>query len=408
MIQTQCCVVGGGPAGLMLGCLLARSGVKVIVLEKHGDFFRDFRGDTIHPSTLELLYELGQLEAFRAQVPHQEYPSLKVVLDGHVFDGPDFTTLPTHCKYMAIAPQWDFLNFLAEYASKFETFQLMMNTEAKDLVFENGEIVGVKALHDGEEYEIRADLVVAADGRGSRLRTQADLSVQEIGVPIDVLWYHLPKTMEDPQGHVLGRVGNGQMMVTIDRGDYFQCGTVIGKGKLNQIQANGLEAFREKVVQLAPFLEEATKSIKSWDQVKLLSVQINRLDEWARPGFLCIGDSAHAMSPAGGVGVNMAIQDAVATSNLLGEKLREGKVTLDDLHLVQLRREKPVKFIQKIQAFAHAKIFNPNEGFRAKGVGMWIFRWMICFMANPVRRRMARMIGLGPLPEHIETAEYHS
>lgn len=408
MIQTQCCVVGGGPAGLMLGCLLARSGVKVIVLEKHGDFFRDFRGDTIHPSTLELLYELGQLEAFRSQVPHQEYLSLKVVLDGHVFDGPDFTTLPTHCKFMAIAPQWDFLNFLAEYASKFETFQLMMNTEAKDLVFENGEIVGVKALHDGEEYEIRADLVVAADGRGSRLRTQADLSVQEIGVPIDVLWYHLPKTMEDPQGHVLGRVGNGQMMVTIDRGDYFQCGTVIGKGKLDQIQADGLEAFREKVVQLAPFLEEATKSIKSWDQVKLLSVQINRLDEWARPGFLCIGDSAHAMSPAGGVGVNMAIQDAVATSNLLGEKLREGKVTLDDLHLVQLRREKPVKFIQKIQAFAHAKIFNPNEGFRAKGVGMWIFRWMIFFMANPVRRRMARMIGLGPLPEHIETAEYHS
>lgn len=408
MIQTQCCVVGGGPAGLMLGCLLARSGVKVIVLEKHGDFFRDFRGDTIHPSTLELLYELGQLEAFRTKVPHQEYPSLKVVLDGHVFDGPDFTTLPTHCKFMAIAPQWDFLNFLAEYASKFETFQLMMNTEAKDLVFENGEIVGVKAIHDGEEYEIRADLVVAADGRGSRLRTQADLHVKEIGVPIDVLWYHLPKTMEDPQGHVLGRVGNGQMMVTIDRGDYFQCGTVIGKGKLDQIQADGLEAFREKVIQLAPFLEEATKSIKSWDQVKLLSVQINRLDEWARPGFLCIGDSAHAMSPAGGVGVNMAIQDAVATSNLLGEKLREGKVTLDDLHLVQLRREKPVKFIQKIQAFAHAKIFNPNEGFRAKGVGMWIFRWMIFFMANPVRRRMARMIGLGPLPEHIETAEYHS
>jgi 2-polyprenyl-6-methoxyphenol hydroxylase-like FAD-dependent oxidoreductase len=405
MIQTQCCVVGGGPAGLMLGCLLARAGVEIVVVEKHADFFRDFRGDTIHPSTLELLYELGQIEEFRSKVKPQEYPSLDLVLDGHVVHGPDFTTLPTHCKFIAIAPQWDFLNFIADFAKRYPTFQLMMSTDATELIQENGVVVGVKAQQGEEAIEIRANLVVSADGRSSKLREQVGLVADEVGVPVDVLWFHLPKTQEDPQGHILGRVGGGTMMVTIDRGTYFQCGQVIAKGGFSAVQGEGLPAFCQKIVKIAPFLEEATHSLKDWDQVKLLSVQINRLPQWAVPGYLCIGDAAHAMSPAGGVGVNFAVQDAVATSNLLAEKLRTGSVTLEDLNLVQKRRERPVKIIQRLQAFAHKKLFNPEQGFKSRGIGMFAFRTVVTLFAPIVRRKMARMIGLGPLPEHVETRE---
>ncbi len=399
-IRTTCCVAGGGPAGVMLGFLLARAGVEVTVLEKHADFFRDFRGDTVHPSTLELMAELGLLDDF-LKLPHQEVRSLKVAIGDQEYDGPDFSHLPTRCKFIALMPQWDFLNFLAEQGKRYPAFHLLMKAEVTDLIEESGRVAGVRAKTDEGDLEVRADLVVGADGRHSTVRQRAGMQVDDFGVPIDVLWFRLSKSAEEPS-QVLGRIRNGKILVTIDRGDYFQCGLIIPKGAFDEIRRQGLEAFRAGIVSAAPFLADTVHELKDWDQVKLLTVQVNRLRRWYRPGLLYIGDAAHAMSPAGGVGINLAVQDAVATANLLAGKLRQGTVTEADLRRVQERREMPVRRIQAGQVFIHRHMFGPGgQPFAFP----WIVRKLIGLLAPMLRRVGARVVGIGFRPERVETRE---
>jgi 2-polyprenyl-6-methoxyphenol hydroxylase-like FAD-dependent oxidoreductase len=397
-IRTTCCIAGGGPAGMMLGFLLARAGVEVLVLEKHADFFRDFRGDTVHPSTLELMNELGLLEEF-LRLPHQEIHQLKITVEDRDYPGPDFSSLPTRCKFIALMPQWDFLNFLATHAKRYPAFHLRMNAEVTDLIAEGDRIVGVKAKTEQGELDVRADLVFGTDGRHSTVRERAGMAVQDFGVPIDVLWYRIPKGAVQSTP-ALGRVRNGKILITIDRGDYFQCGSIIPKGAFEEVQRQGLEAFRAGIVSAAPFLADTVGELDSWDKVKLLTVQVNRLREWHRPGLLCIGDAAHAMSPAGGVGINLAIQDAVAAANLLAARLRQGNVTEDDLRRVQQRREMPVRRIQAGQVFVHRRMFNEKgQPFPFS----WPARKLILLLAPLMRRMGARVVGLGFRPEHIET-----
>jgi 2-polyprenyl-6-methoxyphenol hydroxylase-like FAD-dependent oxidoreductase len=400
-IRTTCCIVGGGPAGMMLGLLLARAGVAVTVLEKHGDFLRDFRGDTIHPSTLELMHELGMLDEF-LRLPHQELRRVKIKVDDEDIAGPDFSHLPTRCKFIAMMPQWDFLNFLVTQANRYPTFQLLMNTEAADLIEEGGRVVGVRAKTEHGELKVLADLVVGADGRSSILREQARMEVEDFGVPIDVLWFRVAKTAADTEP-ALGRIRNGKIMVTIDRGDYYQCGSIIRKGAFEVIKRRGLEAFREEIASVAPFLRDAVGAIDDWDKVKLLTVQVNRLRQWYRPGLLFIGDAAHAMSPAGGVGINLAIQDAVAAANLLADKLRQGDCEVDDLRRVQQRREWPARMTQAIQVFIHRRMFgsrsDPDRAFSFP----WPARALIWLLTPLLRRVAARVVGIGFRAEHIRT-----
>jgi 2-polyprenyl-6-methoxyphenol hydroxylase-like FAD-dependent oxidoreductase len=386
---------------MMLGFLLARAGVGVIVLEKHGDFLRDFRGDTIHPSTLELMHELGMLDEF-LRLPHQELRRLKVKVDDVEITGPDFSHLPTRCKFIALMPQWDFLNFLATQAERYTTFQLLMNTEATGLIEEGGRIAGVKAKTEQGELNVYADLIVGADGRSSVVRERAELEVEDFGVPIDVLWFRVAKTSADSEP-ALGRIRNGKMMVTINRGDYYQCGYIIRKGAFDEIKRRGLEAFREEIVSIAPFLLDAVGAIDDWQKVKLLTVQVNRLRQWYRPGLLFIGDAAHAMSPAGGVGINLAVQDAVATANLLADRLRQGNCGIDDLRRVQGRREWPARMTQAIQVFIHRQMFgsrsDPGKAFSLS----WPERSLLRLLAPVLRRVAARLIGIGFRAEHIRT-----
>lgn len=398
-IKTRCCVVGGGPAGMMLGFLLARAGVEVFVLEKHADFFRDFRGDTIHPSTMELLRELGLLEEF-LRLRHQELPRLKLSVEGRVVDGPDFSHLPVECKFIALMPQWDFLNFLAAHAKKFPNFHLRMKSEVTGLIFENERVVGVRANIDDGLLEVRADFVFGTDGRHSIVRQSAGLKLQDFGVPIDVLWFRLPK----PAGSLdflLGRIRNGQLMVTIDRDDYFQVAFVIPKGGFKKIQHDGLENFRKTIVAITPEFRDTVNELGDWNKIKLLTVQINRLRQWHRAGLLCLGDAAHAMSPAGGVGINLAIQDAVATANLLAKKILRNECITEDLALVQRRREFPVRVIQGIQVFIHRRMFGKNSS-RAISLS-WPARQILSLLAPLLRRIGARIVGIGFRPEHIET-----
>src|SRR5215469_3771904 len=306
--ETTCCVVGGGPAGMMLGYLLARSGVQVTVLEKHADFFRDFRGDTVHPSTLEVLHELGLLDDF-LKLPHQELSSLGGVFGNYACKSADFSHLPTHCKFVALMPQWDFLDFLSGKAKQFPSFELRMQHEVVDLIRKDNQVTGVRAQTPDGPAEISADLVIGCDGRHSTIRPAADLEVIELGVPIDVLWFRIRRTTNDPE-QLLGNFNYGRALVLINRGDYFQTGLLVRKGSFDEMKAQGLESFREIIRRIAPYLGDRVKELKDWDEIKLLSVQINRLRRWHRPGLLCIGDAAHAMSPAGGVGINLAIQDA--------------------------------------------------------------------------------------------------
>ncbi|MGH9834629.1 MAG: FAD-dependent oxidoreductase [Blastocatellia bacterium] len=400
-IRATCCVVGGGPAGMMIGLLLARAGIEVIVLEKHADFFRDFRGDTIHPSTLELMSELGLLEEF-LRLPHQEVRRLKLKFNDQEFAGPDFSHLPTRCKFVALMPQWDFLNFLTTQANRYPTFRLLMNAEVTDLIEEGGRVVGVKAKSEQGELDARADLIVAADGRSSIVRERAGLEVQDFGVPIDVLWFRITKSGENPDP-LLGVIKDGKMMVAIDRGDYYQCGYIIRKGAVEEIRRRGLESFREEIVSIAPFLREAVGEIDDWDKVKLLTVQVNRLREWYRPGLLLIGDAAHAMSPAGGVGINLAIQDAVAAANLLAGKLRQRNCETDDLRRVQQRREWPARMIQAIQVFIHRRMFGPKASPRGPFSFPWPVRMLLGLLAPVLRRVAARVVGIGFRAEHIRT-----
>jgi 2-polyprenyl-6-methoxyphenol hydroxylase-like FAD-dependent oxidoreductase len=394
-LQTRCVIAGGGPAGIMLGYLLARAGMPVIVLEKHADFFRDFRGDTIHPSTLELMYELGLLEEFLKQ-PHQEVRELRAVINGQTVPIADFTKLPTRCKFIAFMPQWDFLNFLSMHAKQFPTFQLLMQHEVVDLIFDQQRVIGVRAKTPRGETEIRADLIIGADGRHSIVQARAGLERQDFGVPIDVLWMRIAKKPDDPQ-QSFGFFQQGKLLVLLDRGDYWQCGFVIPKGGFDDIKARGLTEFQADIVSFAAFLRDRVGELNEWSKIKLLTVQINRLREWCREGLLCIGDSAHAMSPAGGVGINLAIQDAVATANLLAEKLRSGPVSLDDLRKVQARREWPTRLIQGMQVFIHNHVVTGRTS-HAKGSLPFVVRLLQWF---PVLRQLpARFVGIGPRPEH--------
>jgi 2-polyprenyl-6-methoxyphenol hydroxylase-like FAD-dependent oxidoreductase len=391
-IETTCCVVGGGPAGIMLGYLLARAGVAVTVLEKHQDFFRDFRGDTVHPSTLEILRELGLLEDF-LQVPHQQLTSIGGVVGDFRFEAADFRHLPTHCKFVALMPQWDFLDFLSSRAKKFPGFRLLMQHEAVGLVPE-----GVEARTPEGPLQIRARLVVGCDGRHSTIRQAANLEVLEFGVPIDVLWFRLSRKPDDPE-QLLGNINYGKALILINRGDYFQSGLIIPKGSFERIQRDGLDAFREDISKIAPYLGDRVQELENWDRIKLLTVRINRLPRWHLPGLLCIGDAAHAMSPAGGVGINLAIQDAVATANLLAEHLRAGAVPEAALASVQQRREFPTRVTQFLQVNAHkafAKIFENPGPIKAP----WQLRAAVRIPG--LQRLIARAVGLGARPEHIQ------
>ena len=397
-LQTRCVIAGGGPAGIMAGYLLAREGVPVIVLEKHGDFFRDFRGDTIHPSTLELMYELGLLDEFLKQ-PHQEVRELRGVINGHTVPIADFTKLPTRCKFIAFMPQWDFLNFLSMHAKQFPSFQLLMQHEVVDLIFDQKRVTGVRAKTPSGELEISADLIIGADGRHSIIQACAGMDRQDFGVPIDVLWMRMSKKQDDPQ-QSLGFFQQGKLLVLLDRGDYWQCGFVIPKDHFDDIKTRGLQQLQNDIVSFAGFLRDRIAELDDWSKIKLLTVQINRLRDWCRDGLLCIGDSAHAMSPAGGVGINLAIQDAVATANLLAEKLRTGPVSVDDLRKVQARREWPTRLIQGLQVFIHRHVVT-GQALHRKNSLPFVVRLLRWF---PVLRQLpARFIGIGPRPEHYRS-----
>ncbi len=397
-ITTRCCIAGGGPAGMMLGYLLARAGIEVVVLEKHGDFLRDFRGDTVHPSTLEIFHELGLLEEFLKR-PHQELHRIAAQIGDFEVAVGDLTHLPTRCKFVALMPQWDFLNFLAEAGAKFKTFRVMMNTEATDLIEEGVTVRGVRAKTQNGPLEVRAGLVVAADGRHSVLRERASLDVEVLGAPIDVLWMRLSRRATDP-AQALGRFRGGKFMVLLNRDDYWQCAYLIPKEGLDALRARGIEAFRRDIVTVAPFLADRVAELKNWDDVKLLSVAVDRLREWYRPGLLCIGDAAHAMSPVGGVGINLAIQDAVAAANILSDYLRRGLVPTAGLRAVEQRRLFPTRATQRLQILAQNRILLPALQAAAPIDKLPLLARLLNRFAV-LRRIPARVIGLGFRPEHV-------
>ncbi|MGC2406137.1 MAG: FAD-dependent oxidoreductase [Candidatus Cybelea sp.] len=395
--QADCCVVGGGPAGMMAAMLMARAGVRTVLLEKHADFLRDFRGDTIHPSTLDVMDELGLLQSFLER-PHQEVTTLAGNLGDTLVTVADFTHLPTRCKFVAFMPQWEFLNFLAEEAKRYPAFTLEMQARAEDLLWENGRVAGVRAQTPEGVLDIRARLTVAADGRESVLRRRAGLEVIELGAPMDVLWLRLTKHPDDPH-QTFGYIRGGRIMALIDRGVYWQCAYVIPKGTLVELQTRGLEGFRADVGAIVPFLQQRADEIASWDDVKLLTVRVNRLREWFAPGLLCIGDAAHAMSPIGGVGINLAIQDAVATTNMLAKKLLKGDVSVDDLRAVQRRRESAARITQALQLFIQSKIIGRVL---ADGRAPFLRRLPALLRMLPFLPRIpGRLVGLGFRPEHV-------
>jgi len=399
--NTQCCIVGGGPAGMMLGFLLARAGVRVVVLEKHADFLRDFRGDTVHPSTLELMYELGLLDEF-LKLPHRKVDRLSLQIGEQHVRMIDLTHLPTHCKYIALMPQWDFLNFLADHGRRYKQFDLRMRAEATNLIEEGGRIVGLRANTPDGELVIRADLVVGCDGRHSTVREKAGLRSEDYGAPMDVLWFRITRRNSD-DAEVFGHIEAGMMLVMLDRGDYWQCAYVIPKGGIERVKASGIEAFRNRVVELSPFLADRIGELKSFDNVKLLSVAVDRLRQWWRPGLICIGDAAHAMSPIGGVGINIAVQDAVAAANRLAAPLNAGRVTDDDLQAIQQRRTFPARLTQQIQLTMQNRIISPALQATRQPKPPLLFR---LFDAFPLLRRLpARLLALGIRPEHVQTPD---
>jgi 2-polyprenyl-6-methoxyphenol hydroxylase-like FAD-dependent oxidoreductase len=398
-LAVRCCVVGGGPAGMMLGLLLARAGVDVIVLERHADFFRDFRGDTIHPSTLEVVHELGLLADFLTR-PHQELRLLRGWVGDEMIPVADFSHLPTHCKFIALMPQWDFLDFLTQHARKYPNFRLRMQAEVIDLIEEGERVVGVRVHTPAGALEVRADLIIGADGRHSTVREKAGLQTLDLGAPMDVLWMRLSQRPGDPK-ESMGRFDPGHVFVMIDRGDYWQCAFVIPKGGFDEVKRRGLDAFRADVARVAPFLRDRVSEIADWDHVKLLTVAVNRVREWCRPGLLCIGDAAHAMSPIGGIGINLAIQDAVAAGNILGERLQRGPVGVDQLRAVQRRRERPTRITQRAQVIIQNRIIGRVLTTQAGSFSLPLPLRLL--RAWPFLRRIpARLIGMGVQPEHVK------
>ena len=398
-IRTTCCIAGGGPAGMILGFLLARAGISVVVLEKHADFLRDFRGDTVHPSTLEMIHELGLLDEF-LKLPHSVVRQISLQIgDDRVVIG-HFEHLPVHCKFIALMPQWDFLNFIADHGKRYAGFDLRMCTEATDLIEEAGRVVGLRANAPDGDLEIRADLTVACDGRHSTLRDRAKFNVDDLRAPMDVMWFRVSRKQNDPS-ETFGHVESGRMMVMLNRNDYWQCAYVIPKGTANKVKAAGLNKFRETVGDLSPFTRDRLDEIDDWDKVKLLTVAVDRLRRWYRPGLLCIGDAAHAMSPVGGVGINLAVQDAVAAANILAEPLRRGTLTIATLNALQKRREFPTRVTQRLQVFVQNNVIGPalqNKNKPPKApLFMKLLQWPL------LRRIPGHVLAVGIRPEHIRT-----
>ena len=392
-------IAGGGPAGVMAGLLFARAGCKVEVLEKHADFFRDFRGDTVHPSTLELLRELGLLDEFLKR-PHDEVRSLTARVADRQITIADMAHLPVESRFVALMPQWDFLDFLAQEGRHYPTFSLRMEAEAVELVIEHGRVAGVR-LKSGEE--VKARLTIAADGRSSILRDKAGLAKKDLGAPIDVLWFRVPKdkTATNETG---GTFGSGTLVVEIDRGDYWQCAYVVPKGAADEIRSKGLSAFRKDVARAAPELAPVVDTLQDWDKVKLLSVSLDRLTRWWRPGLLAIGDAAHAMSPVGGVGINLAVQDAVAAANILAAPLARGANVDPLLEKVQERRMLPTRVVQAAQKAVHDRVLTPLVIRRA--VLDKVPLPLRLFERLPFLRRIpARLVGLGVRREHIRSPD---
>ncbi len=400
-LRVPCCIAGGGPAGLMLGLLLARAGVRCVVLEKHADFLRDFRGDTVHPSTLDVLHELGLLDEFLKR-PHQRIEQLYGQIGSELLAIADFTHLPTHCQFLALMPQWDFLDILSNHAKRYPAFDLRLRAEVTSLIEENGAIAGVIANTPNGALEIRADLVIGADGRHSTVREQARLEVENLGAPIDVLWMRISRTPDDPP-QTLGRVDAGSILVLLQRGDYWQCAFVIPKDGYDDLRRRGLAAFQEEIARLVPYLRGRVSELADWDQIKLLTVTVDRLRRWHRPGLLCIGDAAHAMSPIGGIGINLAIQDAVATANILAPRFLLGKITTDDLQAVQRRRSVPTRFTQGMQVLIQNRVISRVLAKRGAIRVAWPLRLLQYWPA--LRRIPARIVGVGVRPEHVHTPD---
>ena len=408
-LTTSCCIVGGGPAGMMLGFLLARAGIQVVVLEKHGDFLRDFRGDTVHPSTLELMYELGMLEDFLRR-PHQKVERIAVQIGDTRLIAADFSHLPTRAKFIAFMPQWDFLNFLAEHASRYPEFRLCMQCEALDLIQKNdlpqkdGTVTGVRVRTPKGELIVRCRLVAGTDGRGSIVRKKAGLTVEDKGAPMDVLWMRMSRKQEDPE-QSLGRIDRGQMMVMLNRGDYWQCAFLIPKGTAETLKARGIEKFRQEIAALVPWLRDRVQELTTWDDIKLLTVKVDRLKQWHKPGLICIGDAAHAMSPIGGVGINLAVQDAVAAANILARPLASGEALTPYLEQIQRRREFPTRVTQRAQIFAQDRIISRVLAGKGPVEVPSVLKLIQRFPA--LQRIPGRAIGMGARPEHVRTKDVH-
>jgi 2-polyprenyl-6-methoxyphenol hydroxylase-like FAD-dependent oxidoreductase len=395
VLETQCCINGGGPAGLTLGYLLARAGVDVVVLEKHADFLRDFRGDTIHPSTLELMHDLGLLPEF-LRLPHQRVKQFVAQFGAERLQLADFSRLPVEAPFVAMMPQWDFLSFLSNKAKAYPNFRLIMKADGRQLLTDDGRVTGLTAATPEGDLTIKAPLTVAADGRGSQLRAEAGLPLKDLGAPIDVLWFRLSRAPKDTE-ETQGRFDAGQIFITLNRGDYWQCAYVVPKGGFEAKQAAGLAAFRTELAKVAPFEAKRVNELQDWDQIKVLSVQINRLETWWCSGLLCIGDAAHAMSPVGGVGVNLAVQDAVAAANHLARPLRDGTLSTSDLAAVQKHRAWPTRVTQRVQVVVQNRVLlkalRSGASFRPP-----LFLRML--LRLPLLRNLpGRFVGLGVQPE---------
>ena len=386
---------------MMAGLLLARAGVDTIVLEKHGDFLRDFRGDTVHPSTLELMHELGVLEEFLTR-PHQQLREIGGDIDGNRVMVADFTHLPTACKFVALMPQWDFLDFLADEARRYPTFRLLMNAEVTGVLRTDGRVTGVSVKTPDGDVDVEAMLTIGADGRRSVVRERAGLTVETFGAPIDVLWMRLSRRDTD-RAQTLGVIRSGRILVMLNRGDYWQCAFVIPKGGYATLRDLGLEEFRNDISVIVPFLSDRVGELRTWDDIKLLTVMVDRLKQWYAPGLVCIGDAAHAMSPIGGVGINLAVQDAVAAANLLYRPLLTGAVSLDDLAAVQKRRLFPTRMTQNAQVAIQKNVMAPVLGLDRTASISLPFPVRLLQRYPVLRRIPARLVGIGVRPEHVRT-----